>query len=79
MMYKRQVTRVNNRKQQEASLSIPRFHMRIFQQTDQTWTMMASIQGYPVRASLHAASNSSSSSQGIYSGMQNLVINDETI
>lgn len=41
--------------------------------------MMASIQGYPVRASLHAASNSSSSSQGIYSGMQNLVINDETI
>lgn len=34
--------------------------------TDLTWTIIASIQGYPVLASLHAASSSSSLLQGIY-------------
>lgn len=32
--------------------------------------MIASIQGYPVLASLHAASNLSSSFQGIYNNVQ---------
>lgn len=35
-----------------------------------TWIMMASIQGNPVLASLHASSSSSSSFQGIYKNYQ---------